>query len=503
MAKSFNTFLFLVLLSLYSYYIIYFSFNFGQAGHDTFQYIEFANQVFTDEPLILFYRVGLYSLIYIFNQIFGWEPYSLSILYSVFVIITFIYFYLLAKIFLKSEILILFSYLLLFFNAQYLIFFQRNYTAIVEIACILGFIYHFYLLGDNKINLKKKYVNINIFIAGFFVFFGTHVHEDKSIFFLSFIFVNYFLNKLISIKVFLTFFFLSFATASYFGLIDVFKNLLKTNNIMSDKFGSKSDVLQNIFFILKDSANFFLGNFFLEFFLFLIIIEFFLKKKLKLNFINIYLISLFLYILFLALAFGNITLPIDNIGLTRVYAPTSVFIIIIFFYLFEKIYKELGIFLRISITTILCVFFFNKLYEFKEYIKPVNNSKFYSAYKYIKSQNINRNKYTIKVLQLPSFEHRYDRMWTKNFNTYGLSSKVYFGENSDNLNNYLVKNFQNLNYPLTNDEITEIYEEFDYIIFDEKKVNDQSFNEKKIIQDIKNTFGNIIIEKNLSIVRIR
>jgi hypothetical protein len=94
-------------------------------------------------------------------------------------------------------------------------------------------------------------------------------------------------------------------------------------------------------------------------------------------------------------------------------------------------------------------------------------------------------------------------MWTKNFNTYGLSSKIYFGKNSDNLNNYLIENFQNFNYPLTNAEISKIYQEFDYIIFDEKKVKDQSFNEKKIIQDIKNTFGNIIIEKNLSIVRIR
>jgi|LakMenEpi03Aug12_release.lakeMendotaPanAssembly.Ray.scaffolds.fasta_scaffold328539_1 hypothetical protein len=496
MAKNFNTFIFLVLLTLYSCYIIYFSLNSGQDGHDNFQYIEFANQILTDEPLILFYRPGLYTLIYAFNQIFGWEPYSLSILYSVFVVITFIYLYLLARIFLKSEILILFTYLLLFFNAQYLIFFQRNYTAIIEITCILGFVYHFYLLSVNEINCRKKYVNINIFITGFFAFLGTHVHEDKSIFFLSFIFVYYFLNKLISVKVFLIFFFLSFVTANYFGVIDVFKNLLKINNVISENFGSKNDVLQNIFFILKDTANFFLGNLFFEFFLFLIIINFFLRKKIKLDFINNYLISLFFYILFLALMYGNI-------NLTRVYAPTGIFLVIIIFNLFEKIYVNLGIFFKILIITVLCFIFLEKFYEFKKYIRPVDNSKFYSAYKYIKLQNINRDKYTIKVLQLPSFENRYDRMWTKNFNTYGLSSKVYFGKNSDNLNNYLIENFQNFNYPLTNAEIFKIYQEFDYIIFDEKKVKDQSFNEKKIIQDIKNTFGNIIIEKNLSIVRIR
>ena len=83
MAKNFNTFIFLVLLTLYSYYIIYFSLNFGQDGHDTFQYIEFANQIFTDETFILFYRPSLYTLIYALNQIIGWEPYSLSILYSI------------------------------------------------------------------------------------------------------------------------------------------------------------------------------------------------------------------------------------------------------------------------------------------------------------------------------------------------------------------------------------------------------------------------------------
>jgi hypothetical protein len=192
-----------------------------------------------------------------------------------------------------------------------------------------------------------------------------------------------------------------------------------------------------------------------------------------------------------------------NINLTRVYAPTGIFLVIIIFNLFEKIYVNLGIFFKILIIIVLCFIFLDKFYEFKKYIRPVDNSKFYSAYKYIKLQNINRDKYTIKVLQLPSFENRYDRMWTKNFNTYGLSSKVYFGKNSDNLNNYLIENFQNLNYPLTNAEIFKIYQEFDYIIFDEKKVKDQSFNEKKIIQDIKNTFGNIIIEKNLSIVRVR
>ena len=51
------------------------------------------------------------------------------------------------------------------------------------------------------------------------------------------------------------------------------------------------------------------------------------------------------------------------------------------------------------------------------------------------SERDNSQKYSIKIMELPSFEKRYG-MWG-GYHAYGLSSKVYFGVNSKNLNSYM------------------------------------------------------------------
>ena len=71
--KKINLFL-ILFLGFFAFQIqAYFEFsqNFGLDGHDTFQYIQFASVVNSDQPYLFFYRPILYWLINIFNFFYG------------------------------------------------------------------------------------------------------------------------------------------------------------------------------------------------------------------------------------------------------------------------------------------------------------------------------------------------------------------------------------------------------------------------------------------------
>lgn len=492
MVKYIDSVLYGSLIILFSVYFYNFAINYGQSGHDTFQYIQFSTKVFTDEPYIRHYRVGLYFIINLVNSIIGWEPYSLTIIITFFFIVANIYFYLLSRNFIKSELLIFLCYLIFIFNINFFNSVKENELTVIETACILGFLYHFYLLYKNKYSINLYYKLINFFLAGFFAYLGTHVHEDKSIFYIFFIFIYFFYQKKSAINIFLVYFILSLITASYFGIFDVFNNLLTAHKSVSDDYGSKSDLILNFYIVIKDSFYFFVGKIYFEFFILFFLIKSFFIKKLKLNFLNIYFLASVVYFIFLVTAYGKISL-------TRVYAPVSVIFVIIFFNAVEKFYYEISNILRNMLVILIIIPIADKIGNFNEIIKPINASKYLNVYNYIMSVRDNSQKYNIKIMELPSFEKRYG-MWG-GYHAYGLSSKVYFGENSKNLNSYMQTKYNDVKYKIKEEDIKEILNNFDYIVISNK--NKISINESLIINKLKENKFNFVKVGSHSIVRIK
>lgn len=464
----------------------------GQGGHDTFQYIEFSSLLFTENPYVYFYRPALYFFINILNSFIGWEPYSLTVLLALSNFFSGIIFYLITGFFSKNFVLrVAFSFMLIFSLYITKAVHHSNYVFALELVFILGFVY-FLLKAHKKNNL------FFVIMAGFMMFLGTHVHEDKFIFFFIFCFLYFFINKKKSIQIFSTFLILTFFAALYFGFFHVIENVIGVTGATADDWGgSRFSVISNLFVVLDYTLITLFNPIIAQFIYIIALIKIYnlkIKSLFELNLNRAILLSCTLYFVLMVIFFNQIKMP-------RVLGPVAVlylfFVLNSFDYMLERSSKF------VSGLIYIFLFFINlsSIYSTSLFLKrDVYPNKYTEVYNYIlKDNNKTENTENLnkKILQLSSYENR-TGMWGGLSDAYGLQSNVYFGDNARNINSLLYhKNSET--------EIISDLQKYDYIIYATKnKIKNQSEKfvdlEARILAKVNKKREKIITSKNKVVI---
>jgi hypothetical protein len=463
--KKINYFLILLLggflFQLHAYFE--FSQNFGLDGHDTFQYIQFASVVNSDQPYLFFYRPILYWLINIFNFFYGWTPQSYTKFLLLFYILSTVALYFLLGEMLKSENL-KYIFLFIFISSNHFVTsFYFHYTTLVESFFVFAFLL-FLIKGKNEEKVTYKE-----YLSGLFAYFGTHVHEDKFIFFTAVIFFYYFINKKKAIKILLTLFFLSLATLIYFAHAGLFLDILGHTYGISKGY-QKTNFISDFIFIIDNGLIYILTPKYLLVFYIIILSKFFFNKNKEFSIERVILFGSLVYISALSIAFGKF-------DLVRVFSPVLFLIPLLCFVYVDKFFIKSSTFLKFIVTSVLIFF---PIYSIQNIYLLIDNnknkiSKYKDSYDLINSVILKKRKpeYNYKILQLPSFEAR-NVMWN-GYDAYGLASEIYFGKTASTLMGMRNKSMSD------NDLIDHVLKNYNVFVTTN---NPQDPMEKKIINNL-------------------
>lgn len=475
----------MIYLKYFKYIILFFAsllFYFfikqiGLNGHDSFQYIEWSNKIFTD-PNFTFNRQVLYIYIYIINSILKWPYFGLGISNLLAFVISSLIIFKIYEIFQFKEITKILSFLTFLCSSLVINSFTHNYISNIETLFLLTLFYFSLLLFEKK---EKKIIFICHGIFSSLIFF---IHEEKIIIsFLIYFFILIFLEK----KNYIIYSFLSFLITklSFFiffwgeiSIIDYFR--VTASAISKDNYLIFNNFILNLIYSFK--VNFgYLTNIFLPISIYILLF----KKEFK---IKLY----FKFILFVALGYLIILTPLvgHSENLARTYGVCFILVNFFIFYLIEEyIYN----YPKYKIVTYCLIFIFLipfTLNFYKTFFKKNYKNKYILTYQYLTK---NFKEKDIFLLELPSFENRRD-MWNENqIYGYGLSSVVYLGNRSINLDALKFKTKKKDNQILTE------LNNFNQIVFHKK--NDPDVIEAKIIKELNysNNWRKNEISKNLVI----
>ena len=444
----------------------YFEFakNFGLDGHDTFQYVQFSSVVNTDNPYLFFYRPILFWLINFFNFLYGWTPQSYTNFLLFFYTLSTLTLYFLLNEVLKNENL-KFIFLFIFISSNHFITsFYNHYTTLIEIFFIFAFLL-FLIKGKNtKQNSYYEY------LSGLFAYFGTHVHEDKFIFFIAIIFFYYFLDKKKALKIISTLLFFSLITLIYFSHIELFLDIAG-HTVGISKGYQKTNFISDFIFIIDNGLIYILTPKYVLVFYLIILSMFIFNKNKKFSIETVILFGSLIYILALSIAFGKF-------NLVRVLSPILLLIPLLCFIYLDKIFIKSSIFFRYVICVILLFF---PIYSIKDvYLKLESNknkiSKYKDSYNLINNVILKKKgtEYKYKILQLPSFEKR-NVMWN-GYDGYGLASPIYYGKSANTLNAIKDKSVSD------NDLVNQVLKNYNIFVTSKNHVDSL---EKKIINNLR------------------
>lgn len=467
-----------IILIFTSFIFYFFIREIGLNGHDSFQYIEWSNKIFTD-PNLTFNRPVLYTYINILNSILKWPYFGLGFSNLVAFIFSSFFIFKIFEILKFDEVIKIASYITFLCSSLVINSFKNNYIANIEILFLLILVFFSLLILEKK---EKKIIYLFHGIFSSLIFF---IHEEKIIIsFLIYIFILICLKK----KNLIIYSFLSFLITTLLIFL-IFVNEISLINYLrvsgSASAGEQHLIFNNFILNLIYSLNVnvsYLTNIFIPI---IIYILFFKKiRNIKLN-IKFFLYISLGYLFLLTLIIGQPEHLVRTYGVCFVLANFIMFSIIKDFnynYPTYKIFTYCLIFILLVPMTLN----FYKIFFVKDY-----KNKYILAYKHIKK---NFNEKDTFVLELPSFEKRTD-MWDRNrIYGYGLSSVVYFGKKSINLNALKFK------FNKSDDEILSEINKFNQVVLIKKETPEPV--ESEIIKKLSynsNKWNRTEISKNLII----
>lgn len=425
-------------ITLQIHYYYKFAIIHGQEGHDTFQYITWASNLFSGDPTLVFYRPVLYFWIWLSMEISDWHYATLTILYAGSAVLSSIILFCIGLKLKLHPISLLIIASIIPLNSFFVNSVRWNYTTALETL--------FLLIGLLLLTQRKKLNITQQILLCVSIYSSIHIHEEKLIFWMVlFLFPS--IRCKIDTRFFVSFIvFISIGTAILLGAFNILDNAMKISGSVNHNRQSSGIIIFDILTLLGETLRLAFGNTTLNYLLFLSPILYFVSPKLKNkknlteNYVKAIFATSIIYFTLIVLLFGKLELY-------RIHVPLGIVLVPFIIYLLEKYMSQFSNLFKL---TFLLMLLLTSLKDIS--VSPLFLEREFAEGKNLRSfkllNEISKKNERIIVL-LPSFEKR-GLMWG-NVDGYSLQSKIYFGDSA-----YVAKNNPNLSVHFTNEVKTEI-----------------------------------------------
>jgi len=415
-------------------------------GHDTFQYINWSANFFTEDRSLLFFRPFLYLMMNTAHNLSSWSPYTFEVFLYFCALVSAI---ILCKILqaLNTDYFITLISVIIFLSSR--IFYEADVVGyITSLETTLVFACIFFAIKSFKNSSNELYPWLFV-LCGLML---TFTHEEKLIFFIPLLFLSFIGNTKVIFKIFMAYITSVAAVFILIGGLNVFNRSFKMAGGIASNWESHWNIFQNFLITFKSSLYgldpltqnlLLILSLFMMFRLVNLLTTIFINRPnggsvstyyrffchsldtsqlLNCDMTRFLILPALSYLFFTGIIFAGIDLP-------RITAPISILLVIGFLNIYHKKYSCRKAVYLIVIYVFVLIYFIAPIIQKGWNMRDVNdNSDYAFARSIIPIETNNCSRDTPSILVTNSFDSRLRAPGWGIDEVYGLASKVYYGK---------------------------------------------------------------------------